>query len=121
MKALTLRPHWAWLVLNGHKDIENRSWPTRLRERIWVHAGMRPTTRAEYADFVATCRRRRIRNYPEREGIPTGGIVGSVAIADCVTRSRSYWFKGDYGFVLKDARRCRFRALKGQLGFFRVA
>ena len=30
MKALTLRPHWAWLAVNGYKDIENRSWPTRL-------------------------------------------------------------------------------------------
>ena len=38
MKALTLRPQWAWFVVNGHKDIENRSWPTRLRGRIWVHA-----------------------------------------------------------------------------------
>ncbi len=24
--ALTLRPHWAWFVVNGYKDIENRSW-----------------------------------------------------------------------------------------------
>ena len=38
MKALALRPHWAWLVVNGYKDIENRSWPTRLPGRIWVHA-----------------------------------------------------------------------------------
>jgi len=33
VKALTLRPHWAWFVVNGCKDIENRSWPTRLRGR----------------------------------------------------------------------------------------
>jgi hypothetical protein len=38
VKALTLRSHWAWLVVNGYKDMENRSWPTRLRGRIWVHA-----------------------------------------------------------------------------------
>ena len=38
MKALTLRPTWAWLVVNGDKAIENRSWPTRLRVRVWVHA-----------------------------------------------------------------------------------
>jgi hypothetical protein len=23
MKALTLRPHWAWLVVNGYRDNEN--------------------------------------------------------------------------------------------------
>ncbi len=46
-----------------------------------------------------------------------GGIVGSVKI---VTASRSYWFSGDYGFVLKNARRTRFRPMKGKLGFFDV-
>jgi hypothetical protein len=49
MKALTLRPHWAWFVVSGHKDIENRSWPTRLRGRIWVHASLRPMTKADDA------------------------------------------------------------------------
>jgi hypothetical protein len=38
MKALTPCPTWAWFVVNGYKDIENRSWPTRLRGRIWVDA-----------------------------------------------------------------------------------
>jgi hypothetical protein len=37
MKALALRPHWAWFAVNGYKDIENRSWATRLRGRIWIH------------------------------------------------------------------------------------
>lgn len=119
-RALTLRPTWAWLVVNGHKTIENRSWHTNLRERIWIHAGMRPTTRLEYQDFVEICRVRGIKDYPGREKKPTGGIAGSVEIVDCVTRSRSYWFHGEYGFVLKGARKCRFCPMKGKLGFFRV-
>lgn len=108
-------------MVNGYKDIENRSWATRLRGRIWIHASRRQVTRAEYEDFVAICRYRRIKKLPEREDFPTGGIVGSVEIVDCVTKSRSYWFGGDYGFVLKNARRSRFRAMKGKLGFFEVA
>lgn len=121
MKALTLRPTWAWFVVNGYKDIENRSWPTRLRGRIWIHASSSLVTKAEYERFESICRRRRIKNYPERDGFQTGGIVGSVQIVNCVDRSRSFWFGGPYGFVLKNARRARFKPMKGRLGFFEVS
>jgi len=120
VKALTLRPHWAWLVVNGYKDIENRSWPTRLRGRIWIHASSSPVTLREYEEFLNGCRDRRIKNYPGRDDFQIGGIIGSVEIVDCVTKSRSYWFWGEYGFVLGNARRSRFKAMKGKLGFFDV-
>jgi len=120
MKALTLRPRWAWLVVNGCKDIENRSWPTRLRGRIWIHASSSRVTKAEYEHFLTICRERRIKRFPQREGFKIGGIVGSVEIVDCVTSSRSYWFSGDYGFVLKNARKTPFRPMKGRLGFFEI-
>lgn len=120
MKALTLRPTWAWLVVNGHKDIENRSWPTHLRGRIWIHASSSPVTEAEYERFESICSRRRIKTYPARHGIQTGGIVGTVEIADCVDRSCSFWFSGPYGFVLRNARKTRFKPMKGKLGFFEL-
>ena len=37
--ALSIRQPWAWLIVNGHKDIENRDWPTNFRGRLLVHAG----------------------------------------------------------------------------------
>jgi hypothetical protein len=120
MKALTVRPHWAWLMVNGYKDIENRSWPTRLRGRIWIHASSSPVTKTEYERFLNICRERRIKKFPRREDIKFGGIVGSVEIVDCVTKSRSYWFGGEYGFVLNNARRTAFKPMKGRLGFFEV-
>ena len=119
MKALTLRPSWAWLVVNGYKDIESRSWPTRLRERIWIHASSSPVTRREYENFVI-CRYRRIKEFPARDKFRVGGIGGSVEVVDCVTRSRSYWFGGNYGFVLEAARLTRFKPMKGKLGLFEV-
>ncbi len=118
MKALTLRPHWAWLVVSGHKEIENRSWQTRLRGRIWIHASSSRVTRAEYEHFVAICRKRRIKQFPKQDGFKIGGIVGKVEIVACVNRSRSFWFDGPYGFVLTNARKTRFKPLKGRLGFF---
>jgi len=120
MKALTLRPHWAWFVVNGHKDIENRSWPTRLRGRIWIHASSNRVTKADYKYFVTICDERRIRKFPQREDFKIGGIVGSVEIEDCVVQSPSYWFRGEFGFVLKNARKTKFKPMKGKLGFFEV-
>ena len=97
MKALALRQPWAWLVVNGYKDIEHRSWSTRLCGRIWVHASSRRVTKAEHEHFLTI-----------------------VEIVDCVTASRSYWFSGDYGFVLRNARKTPFRPTRGKLGFFAV-
>ncbi len=36
--------------------------------------------------------------------LPFGAIIGVVELADVVTRSRSRWFSGDYGFVLRNPR-----------------
>ncbi len=30
-RALSLKQPWAWLVVKGYKDIENRSWSTNHR------------------------------------------------------------------------------------------
>lgn len=38
MKALSIRQPWAWLIVHGGKDIENRSWHTKFRGRFLVHA-----------------------------------------------------------------------------------
>jgi hypothetical protein len=56
MSALTIRQPYAWLIVNGYKDIENRSWKpsaARIGQRFWVHASRRRLTKADYADFVA--------------------------------------------------------------------
>jgi hypothetical protein len=31
--ALSVRQPWAWLIVNGYKDVENRSWTTHYRGR----------------------------------------------------------------------------------------
>ena len=41
MKALSIRQPWAWLIVAGYKDVENRTWATDFRGRIYVHAGQR--------------------------------------------------------------------------------
>jgi hypothetical protein len=120
MKALSVRQPWAWLIVNGYKDIENRDWATKLRGRIWVHTGVHRVTAAEYEDFVNHCKAFGIKKYPATGEFKTGGIVGSVEIVDCVTKSDSYWFEGKYGFVLKNARTTHFKPMPGKLNFFEI-
>jgi hypothetical protein len=37
-RAISIRLPWAWLIVNGFKDVENRSWRTRHRGTILIHA-----------------------------------------------------------------------------------
>ena len=39
LKAISIRQPWAWLIVNGYKDVENRIWATSLRGRVLIHAG----------------------------------------------------------------------------------
>jgi len=38
MKALSLRPAWAWAVIHAGKDVENRAWYTQYRGSLAIHA-----------------------------------------------------------------------------------
>jgi hypothetical protein len=42
MKELSIRQPWAWLIIAGHKDVENRSWTTTYRGPLLIHAARRP-------------------------------------------------------------------------------
>lgn len=115
MRALSIQQPWAWLIVNGYKDIENRDWPTRFRGRIYVHAGKKIDKEAiEYL-------RRSHPDVPLPDDFDVGGIVGSVIIAGCTTEHESKWFFGDYGFILEEAETLPFRLYRGQLGFFEVS
>ena len=96
MKALSIRQPWAWLIVNGYKDIENRTWSTDFRGRVYVHTGRK----IKSGDFPEQ------RDYITESGIilpeepPLGAIVGEVTITDCVDYSSSPWFCGPHGFLL---------------------
>lgn len=115
MKALSIRQPWAWLIVNGHKDVENRTWPTSFRGKFLVHAG-RTFDHDGYRWVVSKMGIA----MPEPTQIECGGILGEAEIVDCVTRYESRWFSGPYGFVLKNAQARPFVRMGGKLGFFEV-
>lgn len=102
MKALTIRQPWPWAIFTQGKDIENRDWPTRFRGRIAVHTA-KGMTSAEYGDALQfICQARGHFVIPDLEELSRGAIIGTVEIVDCVTKSESPWFMGEYGFVLRN-------------------
>lgn len=115
MKALSIRQPWAWLIVHGEKDIENRTWSTRYRGPVLIHAGKKLDP--DFDEIVAILRDEGL-DFPDDP--PTGGIVGKAIIADCVTQSDSDWFGGPFGFVLTDASPLNFIPIPGRLGVFEV-
>lgn len=115
--AITIWQPWAWAIVEGYKDLENRTWlPPKRRcgQPVAIHAGARPDSRDAWeavASIVGSC----------PDDLPRGAIVGVATITHAVTDSDSPWFSGHYGWVLADARplarpvRC-----KGAQGFWRV-
>jgi hypothetical protein len=113
--VLSVRLPWAWLLVNGPrpgvawKDVENRSWATKYRGPVFIHASSTFTK----GDWEAACLfisasiddETRIKlgqatpQFDEMRKL-SGQIIGIVEIADCVTKSGSPWFCGDYGFVM---------------------
>jgi ASCH domain len=115
MKVIVVRQPWAWLIVNGFKDIENRSWKTRYRGPLLIQASAGLPTKRKLEECRLFARKRGV-DLPEE--FETGGVVGMVRLKDCVTGSRSQWFEGPVGWVLTNPTKLPFVPLKGQLGLF---
>jgi hypothetical protein len=116
---LSVRQPWAWAIVNGYKPVENRTWATKHRGLLMIHAGLR-LDEAGWCSLagagfgVADV-------LPARDGFRRGGIVGYVEVDGMVTESDSRWFVGGWGWVLKHAGRLPEMArCKGRLGLFRL-
>lgn len=120
LPCLSILQPYAWLIVNGHKDIENRGWATSFRGRILIHAGKKYSRRDhdEYAESIDEYFGIAL---PAFEAMELGGIVGSATITDCVREHPSRWKQSDsWGFVLMHQRKRPFVPYRGQLNIFRV-
>lgn len=79
MRCLTVRQPWAWAIISGLKAIENRSWPTRHRGELAIHAGRSLAEFGGEDDFTAT-----MPGLPPKGQFPLGAIVGVVRVIDCL-------------------------------------
>lgn len=135
-RALTLTQPWAWLVVNGHKPIENRRWHLwrpMVGAEVLIHASAR-MTRIDYEDVVDLAAQIDPSiALPAFGDIERGGIVGAVRITGCLCPTgeqetmwkrpddHPWWFRNQHGFTLENARTLPFVACKGSLGFWEVS
>ena len=117
MKAITVRQPSAWAILHARKNIENRSWRTHLRGTIAIHAA-KGMTRSEYEAVISYFPLRWQWVVPAFEELPRSAIIGVVDLVDCVEESKSRWFGGPLGFVLKNPRPINPIPCIGGLGFW---
>ena len=125
--ALTIRQPWAHFIFDLprdlRKDVENRSWPTKVRGRVWLHAA-KGMTCEEYdsaRDFAIQEVGVPAIEIAHANELPKGVILGSARILDCITESSSGWFVGEYGFMLMDPIKLKKPVpCAGALGFWRV-
>lgn len=127
MKILSIRQPWAWWIIAGEKDIENRNWQTDYRGKLLIHVSSFWSTGIIKRDWEAAldCYQQRplkgTMPYANQEILRSqcGHIIGSVDMVECVKASDSPWFFGRYGFVLTNPRRLKspiqFKAMLGLL------
>lgn len=127
--AISIRQPWVHCILEHGKNIENRSWPTKFRGHVCLHAakGMKVGEFNDCMDFVddilpldsqMAVASRRASALDASSIHRRGGIVAIAQIVDCVTSSKSPWFMGQYGFVLYGVVPVDFVPVRGSLGFF---
>lgn len=73
MKVLTIKQPWATLIMQGDKRFEFRSWQTKYRGELLIHAG-------KGIDKEAV---KRLANYLPKE-LPQCKILGKVTLVDCI-------------------------------------
>ncbi len=117
IKCLTIRQPWAYLIINGHKDIENRSWSTRYRGPLVIQSARSYGSIAELSDLCL--------DIEEETGIAlpdtfTLGVTeGIVTLQDIITTSQSIWaYDGDYHWILTDPAPLPAVRLSGKLGIW---
>lgn len=96
MKAITIWQPWAGMVAAGIKQNETRSWPTKYRGPIAIHAAqkkMEETWPYIVSDEAKEVIYRRL-NLPEvfyaPKVFPTGCIVAMANLADCIKITPEY-------------------------------
>ena len=102
MRALSLRQPWASLIADGRKTIETRTWRTRYRGPLAIHASAHPC-----------------------EDLPTGGIVAVAWLYDCrpmtdddEAQACIALYDHAYAWLLADVQPVELIRCKGRLGLW---
>lgn len=102
-KVLTVKNPWAWLIAQGIKDIENRTWRTHFRGRVFIHAAA-GLTKGFYSEFLPkkyweSLNQSDSSNLIQQSSATVSQILCSVEIVDCVMNHPSIWAEKTEGIT----------------------
>jgi hypothetical protein len=94
MMILTIHPLWAWAIVYAGKDVENRTWATKYRGPLGIHAAKNAPNYGVIADFI-----RRLGHTPPtlaelRDRGMVGAVIGTVDLIG-EEKTDSPWYLGD--------------------------
>lgn len=124
MKVLTIKQPFASLITEGYKEYEFRTWKTKYRGDILIHAGKTVDKKAmeKFKDYNLT--------------YPTGCIIAKVNITDCIKidevaknmlrKKKSLVYENvinskdwnGYGFKIENVRKIKPIYVNGKLGLW---
>ncbi len=103
MKTLSIKQPWASLIAHGIKDIENRTWATKYRGTIYIHASGKPsfnnlTLNLTHDQIDQIVLNGSFALDARNEMYPKSAIIGKVDIVDCVINHDSIWAEHSRGW-----------------------
>lgn len=127
-KALSLKQPYAWLIANGYLLVDDRSWETRYRGPILIHA-----SKGIYEEYYRYIRTHTDIPIPDRDKLGFGGVVGIANLVLCcrpgelpqgISREQRVHFGGVhqqyFGFLFEQARPLPLMPCPGKLGIFEI-
>lgn len=115
--VLTVQQPWADWIVDGHKDVENRTWSTPYRGRLYIHAAKKEDAGAWWW-VENTMGKTKVQEITSGDEQHRGAIIGHVDLIDCVQFSTSPWWTGSWAWVLANAKRITPEPCRGYLGLW---
>lgn len=89
MKAITIKQPWATLIALGEKKFETRSWQTKYRGQLAIHAGKTIDMEAyEWSEIRTALLKHGIQSH---EDLPTGVVLATANLIECHKIKTNYF------------------------------
>ncbi len=116
-RAIVIHQPWAWAIIHGCKDVENRTWRTKHRGPLLIVAGKTEPAPANIILVEAMI----CQPIPPAE-LVLGGVIGRVNVVETTRDSSSPWAEaGMWHWVLDSPEALPYREVRGRPGIFDVA
>ncbi len=100
-RILSVKQPWAWAIMYRHKDIDTRTWSTKYRGLVIIHAS---------STYAYGAQKRLKKKWgiiaPDKKNLPFGKIIGICYLdnvirkKEAIERKLDLWFEGPIGLVL---------------------